>query len=484
LTNQTPGDEPLGDNLPVGIYRATADGQILDANPAFVQMLGYPDRERLLAMRASDLYVDPRARGQWIATLERHQVVTDFESQLRRHDGSAIWVRAGARIVRPSSDETAYLEGVVVDITERKRAEAEQAQRTAELQAFYDISRRLRAARAVDEMYPIIVEQARALLAADHGCFALLNPERQVFTRVYTVGILTEGIGSTFPHAGTRSGRVASEGTTLVSADFSREHVPEWMDAAPYRALGPLIIIPVRSEEGIVGTLCLARFKASDNVPFTEAEVRLLEGIAEVGGTAIRRARLYQDLQDAYLQMVVALAHAMESRDSYTASHSERMVALAERMARDLGCSDREVEDVRWGARLHDIGKIGVSDALLRKPTVLTEHEWAMMRQHPVLGEKILASAERLRGVAKIVRHHQERWDGNGYPDGLTGAAIPLGARILAVVDAYGAITEARPYKSARTHAAAVDEIRRCAGSQFDPGVVDVFCRTVDDPSS
>lgn len=86
--------------------------------------------------------------------------------------------------------------------------------------------------------------------------------------------------------------------------------------------------------------------------------------------------------------------------------------------------------------------------------------------------------------MAKIVRHHQECWDGSGYPDGLTGAAIPLGARILAVVDAYGAITEARPYKSARTHAAAVDEIRRCAGNQFDPSVVDVFCRTVDDPSS
>jgi len=179
--------------------------------------------------------------------------------------------------------------------------------------------------------------------------------------------------------------------------------------------------------------------------------------------------------------MVVALAHAIESRDSYTAAHSGRVVALAERMAHELGCSDQEVEDIRWGARLHDIGKIGVSDALLRKPTMLTEQEWTVMRQHPVLGEKILASAERMRGAAKLVRHHQERWDGSGYPDGLKGEAIPLGARILAVVDAYGAITEARPYKSARTHADAVDEIRRCAASQFDPNVVDVFCRVVED---
>lgn len=102
------------------------------------------------------------------------------------------------------------------------------------------------------------------------------------------------------------------------------------------------------------------------------------------------------------------------------------------------------------------------------------------MRQHPVLGEEILRSVDRMRGVAKLVRHHQEKWDGTGYPDGLKGEAIPLGARILAVVDAYGAITEARPYKPARTHAEAVAEIRRCAGSQFDPRVAEVFCRVVE----
>ena len=480
----TPRDQPLGANLPVGIYRTTLDGHILDANAAFVHMLGYPDRDTLLAKRASELYADPLARDRWVATFERDEVVTDFESQLQRHDGSTIWVREAARIVRPPSGETAHFEGVMVDITERKRAEAERAQRTAELQAFYDISRRLRAARALEEMYPIIVEQARALLRADHGCLALLNPESNVFTRAYTVGILTEESGSTFPAAGTRSGRVASEGTAFVSADFSREHVPEWMDGAPYRALGPLIVVPVQSEESIIGTLYLARLRESNNAPFIEAELGLLEGITEVAGIAIRRARLYQHLQDAYLQMVVALANAIESRDAYTATHGERMIALAERIAREFGCSDREVEDIRWGARLHDIGKIGVSDALLRKPTMLTEQEWTAMRQHPVLGEEILASAERMREVAKLVRHHQERWDGSGYPDGLKGEAIPLGARILAVVDAYGAITEARPYKSARTHADAVDEIRRCAASQFDPRVVDVFCRVVEAPQS
>ena len=269
-------------------------------------------------------------------------------------------------------------------------------------------------------------------------------------------------------------------GVPLVTADFSREGRSALAQRDEYRAVGPLALVPMRSEEGIIGTLCVARLKASGGTAFTAAEARLREGIAEVAGTAIRRASLYQSLQDAYVQMVIALAHAIETRDAYTASHSARMVALATRVARELGCSAQDIEDVRWAARLHDIGKIGVSDAVLRKPTILTAKEWAVMEQHPVLGENILDSVERMRGAAKFVRHHQERWDGTGYPDKLRGEAIPLGARILAVVDAYGAMTETRPYRPARTHAEAVEEIRRCAGTQFDPRVAAVFCAVVE----
>lgn len=160
-------------------------------------------------------------------------------------------------------------------------------------------------------------------------------------------------------------------GVPLVTADFSREGRSALAQRDEYRAVGPLALVPMRSEEGIIGTLCVARLKASGGTAFTAAEARLREGIAEVAGTAIRRASLYQS-------------------------------------------------------------------------------------------------------------HHQERWDGTGYPDKLRGEAIPLGARILAVVDAYGAMTETRPYRPARTHAEAVEEIRRCAGTQFDPRVAAVFCAVVE----
>ncbi|HKX17761.1 MAG TPA: HD domain-containing phosphohydrolase [bacterium] len=481
-----PGDAGAVATLPIGIFRSSPHGGIIDANPMFVRMLGYPNRDTLLAKRTADLYVESDARARFLAKLERNGTVMNVEGRLYRFDGSTIWVKANARMVRARAGGSDYVEGAIVDITDQKLAEARQIQQTAELQAFYDLSKRLRAARTADEMYPMIVEHARSLLDAYHGCLALLNPEHQVFTRAYTVGVVGEHTGSTFPSHHTRSGRVVADGKPVLVPDFSRERVPEWLDRGAYRPLGPLMIVPLRSETDVIGTLTVARAKGSEAAVFTDAEARLLEGVAEVAGIAIQRARLYQHVQDANVQMVVSLAQVIESRDSYTGRHSERVVGLAEDVARELGCPEREVIDIRWAARLHDIGKVGVPDALLRKPTTLTDEEWTVMRQHPLLGEEILNSVERMRGAAKLVRYHQESWDGTGYPDGLKGEAIPLGARILAVVDAFGAITEARPYRPARTGVQAVAELNRCAGHQFDPRVVEAFCAVIErrDPAS
>ncbi|HLW60576.1 MAG TPA: HD domain-containing phosphohydrolase [bacterium] len=354
-----------------------------------------------------------------------------------------------------------------------------QAQRTAELEAFYDLSRRLRAARNADEMYPILVAQAMQLLQADHGTLALLA-DGQTLIRVCAVGKVFEQAGGTFSVAGSPFGRAVQTGAAYITDDFATAASIPGFDPSPFLAVGPIVIVPVRSERETIGTLGLGRKRSPGTRPFTDAEVRLLDGIAEVGGTAIRRARLYQNLEQSYLQMVLALARTMDARDSYTAGHSERIAHLAEAVARGLGCGDDEIRDVRWGALLHDIGKIGVPDEILRKSGPLTASEQIVMRQHPVVGEGILAPTERMHGVARIVRHHQERWDGSGYPDGVEGEDIPLGARILAVVDTYSAITDDRPYKQAQSHEEAIAELRGCAGTRFDPRIVDVFCQVID----
>src|SRR5262249_39941415 len=272
-------------------------------------------------------------------------------------------------------------------------------------------------------------------------------------------------------------GQVVQTGTLYLTDDPIREHaraLPAWL-LQLYRSLGPLIVVALRSGQGMIGALAIGRMKGGR--PFAQSEIHLLQGIAEMAGTAIGRAGLHHNLEEAYFQLVLSLARAMDAKDTYTRGHSERLVTLTEALARGMSLPEDEVKDIRWATVLHDIGKIGAPDSILFKPGPLTEQEWEIMRQHPVVGEQILLPVKRMRGVAKLVRHHQERWDGTGYPDRLRGEAIPIGARIIAVADAFGAMTDARPYKDALTQAGALQELIRCAGTQFDPDVVTGFRR-------
>jgi HD-GYP domain-containing protein (c-di-GMP phosphodiesterase class II) len=353
------------------------------------------------------------------------------------------------------------------------------AQRTAELEALLDLSKRLRAAHSLEEMSPLLLEHSRRLLRADHSTLAFLEPHHEAFTRVHSAGLPSIGHGAIIPIQGTLLGRVVQTGTPLRIDDVADESDPELSCTAPSRDLGAVVVMPVHSEDEIIGALAVGRARGPERRPFTEADVSVLQGIAEIGGTAIQRARLDGNLEQAYVQMVLALAHSTAPRDSHTALQNFHLMTLAEETARAVGAGEDVIEDIRWGARLHDIGKVGVPDSILNKRGPLTERERAVLLRHPVIGEEILARVARMRGVAKLVRHHQEHWDGTGYPDGLRGEEIPMGARILSVVDAYRGLLEAA-HQPPRTHDDAVAEIRKSAGTRFDPMIVDVFYQTVE----
>jgi response regulator RpfG family c-di-GMP phosphodiesterase len=182
-----------------------------------------------------------------------------------------------------------------------------------------------------------------------------------------------------------------------------------------------------------------------------------------------------QELEATYRATLQALGSAIDTRDTGTEAHSQRVHGYSIVIARALGVGPAELRDLEHGVLLHDIGKIGIPDAILLKPGPLTPEEWRIMRTHPAIGRRLVERIPFLRGAVPVVYHHHERWDGTGYPLGLRGEAIPLGARIFAVADALDAMTMDRPYSRAIAMEAAREEIHRCAGSHFDPRVVAAF---------
>ena len=208
--------------------------------------------------------------------------------------------------------------------------------------------------------------------------------------------------------------------------------------------------------------------------PFHEAEL-----LARL--RSARRLALVMAEMEGAQGVVAALANAVEAKDSLTEHHCQRLAGLAHLLATARGLDPASVKGVVIGALLHDIGKIGVSDVILRKPGLLTEEEWVEMRRHPIIGEQICRPLQSSREFAPIVRHHHERWDGAGYPDRLRGDEIPIGARIVSLVDAFDAMVHDRPYRNARPLDVVVAGLAADAGRQFDPELVETFGSIIDE---
>jgi response regulator RpfG family c-di-GMP phosphodiesterase len=196
-----------------------------------------------------------------------------------------------------------------------------------------------------------------------------------------------------------------------------------------------------------------------------------------VGQRTAELDRALGSLGDAYRTTLKALTAALETRDAETHGHSERVVDFSLRLGRELGLDEEQMRSLEFGSLLHDIGKIGVPDSILRKPDRLTVEEWEEMRRHPSLGQKILSGISFLEGAARVVAQHHEKWDGSGYPVGLRGEQIDLNARIFAVADAFDAMTSDRVYRRGRCYEEAAAELGAFAGRQFDPRVVEAFRR-------
>jgi HD-GYP domain-containing protein (c-di-GMP phosphodiesterase class II) len=208
---------------------------------------------------------------------------------------------------------------------------------------------------------------------------------------------------------------------------------------------------------------------------FTKNQLRLVQTIAQEISIQTQNMQLYRDLKNFVISVVQSLVYAIEEKDHYTRGHSDRVTSYCLMISRMMKLNREQNHVLRWASILHDIGKIGISDAILKKPGPLTDEEFAVIKAHPRKGYKILKPLKQLSDALPGVLHHHERYDGKGYPEGLAGEAIPLEARIIAVADTFDAITSKRAYRDSKSAHEAVKIIREVSGTQLDPGVVEAF---------
>jgi response regulator RpfG family c-di-GMP phosphodiesterase len=209
--------------------------------------------------------------------------------------------------------------------------------------------------------------------------------------------------------------------------------------------------------------------------PFDDQDITFLVDLTRRASLGLENKYLYDSVFDVLMSTLRSLVSTIEARDPYTRQHSQRVTDFSVLIAEALGCSPEEVDTVRVGGYLHDLGKLGVKDSILLKSDDLTEEEFEQIKAHPVIGEAIIAPLGFLPDERALIRHHHERWDGKGYPDGLSGEDIPYLARILTVADSFDAMTSDRPYRRGMNFKEGYREIIRCRGTQFDPDVVDAF---------
>ncbi len=362
---------------------------------------------------------------------------------------------------------------------EHQKREAQISARLLETSKFITSSLHLqdRLERILDSVYETV--------GGDSCSIMLLDDKKQVLTIKAARGLDPRYVRSAQQKMGEGiAGWAAAQGQPLLLQDtiqkdrftLHQEHEKKIVSS---------ICIPMKSKDRLIGVLSVN--STSEDRRFNQEDLKVLTLFSSQAASAIENAQLFEqilkkteELKEANFDSVKALAEALETKDVYTRGHSDRTVELSGKIAQALGLSDQEIDWIRYAAILHDIGKIGIPEQILNKPAKLTAEEYELMKKHPVFGAQIVGQIKFLAPVVLLVRHDHERWDGKGYPDGLKGEAIPLGARIVTVVDAYDAMTTDRVYRKAPGKAFAIEELKHCAGSQFDPQIVEIFLDMIE----
>jgi putative nucleotidyltransferase with HDIG domain len=357
--------------------------------------------------------------------------------------------------------------------------------KVVKLQAINEASRILVSRRETSEFVSLTMEIIVRILRFDRAILMLIDPATRDLVYVAATGAAPELIESM------KSYRVpmSREHNLMVRAVTTGE--PILVTDVEAAGLNPANFILARfhphsfclcplttTDVGVIGVLGADRATHKETISATDVDYLTI--FANTIAVSLRRARLDEELKMSYLNSVRALVHALEEKDPYTKGHSERVASLAALIGEEMGLPTDELEQLRIGGYLHDIGKIGVPESIIKNPKALSKSEFRVIQRHTIKGVEILEPISFLRSHLYLIRHHHERFDGKGYPDGLKGEEIPVGARIMAVADTYDAMTSSRPYRKGLPPVQALRAISRESGQQFAPEVVVAFQRVFD----
>jgi HD-GYP domain-containing protein (c-di-GMP phosphodiesterase class II) len=302
----------------------------------------------------------------------------------------------------------------------------------------------------------------------------LLNPDsHELDIRACT------GVGPNYKNKGSLrigqgvGGYVAQTGISVTIPNLRKDDRIYYTSYLQDEGLMSLVSVPIKDTEGsVIGIISVYR---REEYNFPDATVNLLSTYANNTAVAIKNARLFETITKNYSDTIQSLALALEAKDKYTRGHSERVTDFALQIAMEMDLSEDQINTLRFAGRLHDIGKIAISDNILLKNDKLTLAEYADIKTHPQRGADLLKPLAFLQETCEVIKHHHERFDGRGYPDGLKGEQIPLLSRILSIADAFDAMTSERPYRAPLSQEKALQETIDCADTQFDPDIVNIF---------
>ena len=351
----------------------------------------------------------------------------------------------------------------------KKRLEEENVALTR-LASLHDVTKALASMDNAAELIKNFLEFSLSMVKADGGA-VLLSDGGSRFTVSKTAGVFGNyefWFSKSFISICTwvqRNNKAIITGSEYAEQIAGVDKTPD--------GLRSVMAIPLCAKDKFLGVLMLARKLGHD--PLSNLDLQIINALSMQTSIFIENVKLYENLRNNYLSTVRAFAQAVEAKDKYTHGHSENVMKYTVALGKHMGINGQELEHIKYAGLLHDIGKIGISEAILNKPGKLTDEEYGQIKKHPELGARIISNIPFLSQLVVLVQHHHEFYNGKGYPFGLSGDEIPLGSRLLSVSDTYEAMTSDRPYRKAMSQEKALKILREERGAQFDPVVVDAF---------